>query len=185
MKTDKLISCPICTEKFIPGLQRRVTCLNNNCKHIFCKECQENYHEDGTCQEKFIIDRIKDLEALNDPEGVSQCPKCRWPYIKDPSCDHVKCQNSACNVEFCFKCSCIRSPTLAHGNHYHRPQCKNYFAFDGDDDYLPKECKNAAKCKEKNHGKCSHKCDECEKLGKLCPRPKNLKVPRKFAIDEI
>ena len=127
LKTTKLIKCPQCRTEFIPDVKRRVICLNTNCGYPFCKECEGPYHEDGTCQEKFILERVKDLEALGDENGITQCPRCRLPYIKDKGCEHVKCLGLNCGVEFCFKGACLRSPTMAHGNHYHRPQCKFYY----------------------------------------------------------
>jgi len=63
-------------------------------------------------------------------------------------------------VSFCFPCSVIRSPTLAHGNHYHRKDCKWYqpwFDKNGNEIFDDKIQKN---------------CSECQRLGKLCERPK-------------
>jgi hypothetical protein len=61
----------------------------------------------------------------------SQCPKCLTPYDKDEGCQHVKCVQPDCGIDFCYKCSAIRSPTLAHGNHYHRPACPYFSMYDG------------------------------------------------------
>lgn len=162
----RTIKCPKCRLEFIPGIERRVTCLNPSCNFAFCKECEQEFHDKGNCQDKFIEERIKDLEALNDPEGISQCPNCRLPYIKDPHCDHVKCLAVDCGIEFCFRGACLRSPTLEHGNHYHRPQCKWYSPYDGHDDKIEK------------------KCSECNRLGKKCNPPKDLRVPRRVEPDE-
>ncbi|OMJ90995.1 hypothetical protein SteCoe_6569 [Stentor coeruleus] len=134
----KTIKCPKCRLEFIPGIERRVICLNPNCNFAFCKECEQEFHDKGNCQDKFIDERIKDLEALNDPDGVSQCPNCRLPYIKDPHCDHVKCLAVDCATEFCFRGACLRSPTLEHGGHYHRPQCKWFAHGHGHDDKFEK-----------------------------------------------
>ena len=84
------------------------------------------------------------------------CPYCLAPFIKDEACEHVTCGNTDCAKDFCFKGSCKRSPTLSHGNHYHRPDCEFYSAYDDS--------------KEKAHPK----CDECKRLGHKCPRPKEL-----------
>jgi hypothetical protein len=166
-KTHKIINCPKCKFPFIPGIQRKVMCLNPTCKYLFCKECQEQYHDVGNCQDKFIEERIKDLEALNDDNGIAQCPRCRLPYIKDPKCDHVKCLENSCRIEFCFNGACLRSPTMAHGNHYHRPECKFYDYYHGKDDrYLP------------------DKCEMCKKLGELCKPPKALKAKARVSPDE-
>ena len=96
---------------------------------------------------------------------LAQCPGCKEPYLKDNSCEHVKCLN--CRTEFCFRCSCIRSPTMSHGAHYHRPQCTFYAEYNGDDDQY------------------DEKCTECLRLGRLCDRPEDLPVPRLFDIEEI
>ena len=167
IKSTKLVKCPECKTEFIPGVQRRVKCLNKPCGNEFCKECGQPYHENGTCQERFISDRVKDLEALDDPNGVAQCPRCRLPYIKDDHCEHVKCMSSECGVEFCFRCSCLRKPTMAHGNHFHRPDCKYYGYYNGEDDKMDKDC------------------TECVRYGVLCKPPKALRVPQRVEPDEI
>ena len=59
-------------------------------------------------------------ESGSQDEVVGQCPGCKTPYVKDKGCLHVKCLKDACRIDFCFQCSCIRSPTMAHGNHFHR-----------------------------------------------------------------
>jgi hypothetical protein len=164
----KVIECKRCREKFEPGLQRKITCPNQQCQYVFCKQCSEDFHDMGDCQESFLQARIKDLQNMKEPDGVAQCPGCRWPYTKDPkNCEHVTCLNPECSIDFCFRCSCIRSPTLVHGNHFHRPICKWYAKFDGEDD------------------KYDEKCTECKKAKKLCLPPKDLKVPRMVAPDEV
>ena len=78
------------------------------------------------------------------------CPYCLNIYAKDNECDHVNCHN--CKKDFCFRGSCKRTPTIEHGNHYHRPSCKYFSEFTGADEV-------------------QEKCTECKKLGKICPRP--------------
>ena len=163
-KTSSIVNCPVCKEKFVPGLQRRITCFK--CGFVFCKECQEKYHEEGNCNEKYIAERILDLEKMNDPEGISQCPRCRIPYIKDPECDKVTCIN--CKTIFCFKCCCLYQPTVTHDCSYHRPQCHHFRKnLSNEEIYKPE------------------KCEECKKAGKLCPRPVNLRNPRRVDADEV
>lgn len=158
-RTTKLISCPKCEFKFIPNNIRRVICLVSGCSYCFCQMCSEAYHEEGDCKDAYIKLRIAELVAIHGEEGVSQCPKCKLPVLKDEKCDHVRCPE--CNDDFCFSCACLRSPTMAHGNHYHRPQCRFYIKFDGE---------------EKQESKCS----ECIRLGRACDRPPNLAVPRRL-----
>lgn len=149
----------ICIEKL-----RKQRC--NQCEAMTCLNCQEMYHEeDFDCKEKFIQERIKEVIGLADENGVTQCPGCRTPYIKNHECDHVNCINRKCGMVFCFKCSCVRGPVIAHGNHYHRPECPYYSKSDEKDKY-------------------KGDCLKCVKLGKLCGPPKKLRVPRRVDKDE-
>ena len=161
-----IIECPNinCREQFIPGDARLVICIN--CQYRFCKFCKGLYHEDGDCKERYIQDRLHEILANNSPEAVTQCPKCRIPYLKDEKCNEVTCNNQDCKVSFCFKCACIRSPILAHGNHYHRPNCPYFHPFDAEEDSKQPDC------------------TECTRLGQLCPRPPNLRVIRLLDPDE-
>ena len=52
------------------------------------------------------------------------CPNCGLIQQKDDNCDHVDCFQ--CKTPFNFCCSSFRSPCLAHGNHYHRPECRHF-----------------------------------------------------------
>ena len=60
------------------------------------------------------------IQAIGETPGV--CPLCGRVYIKDENCEHVTCVD--CKVDFNFCCSSLRSPCLAHGFHYHRPNCR-------------------------------------------------------------
>ena len=165
LNTLKLVKCPKCETQFESSFVRKATCINYRCNYVFCKSCSDDYHEGGDCNEKFLNQRIEEMKEMDG--GVTQCPRCRIPYLKDiTGCKHVDCINPECRVSFCFECACIRSPLLAHGNHYHRKQCTDYSVYNGDEDEMKKDC------------------TECARLGKLCPRPKNLRVPRLVAPDE-
>ncbi len=85
---------------------------------------------------------------------VMPCPFCLQMSTKDEGCNHVTCY--FCKNDYCFACSAKRSPTLTHGNHYHRPSCPHFFTYNGEDKFLPL------------------KCSECKRLGKLCMRPHDL-----------
>lgn len=145
--------CPNCSKVFSSDV-KKINCYY--CKYYFCTDCKRE-GSNCTCKSEpeFVI-----------PEGTAQCPGCKLPYFKDESCDHVKCGNESCGVEFCFCCSALRQPSLIHGNHYHRKQCKHFFEYSGDDD------------------KYSPQCSACRKKGDLCSRPKNLKVPQRFSPGE-
>lgn len=139
----------------------------NKCEASNCLYCQEQYHEEEyDCKEKYLEERLREMEGFGDANGVSQCPGCRFPYTKNHQCDHVNCVNRKCGMIFCFKCSCVRAPVVAHGNHYHRPGCDYYSPFDGDDMY-------------------KGNCPKCVKTGKLCERPKDLKTKRRITKDEV
>ena len=85
---------------------------------------------------------------------VSTCPYCLQIFAKDEACGHVKCFN--CENDYCFRCSCKRSPYMAHGCHYHRSNCKFY-------SYI--------KIKDKYSKECTA-CDHVNK--KPCQRPGRL-----------
>lgn len=163
-KHNDLVSCPKCRFEFMPNDGRRVICLNRVCSYEFCKLCCDDFHIDSNCIMENIRKRIEDLENNYQPEDIAQCPDCKTPYLKDDHCDHLICK--VCNVHFCFSCCCIRSPTLEHGNHYHRPICKYFSEYNGPDKF-------------------SDKCTECKKTGTLCKKPVNLKVPKRFSDGEV
>lgn len=161
-----LIQCHYCKNSFqVIEKLRKQRC--NNCGNHTCEVCKDAYHEEEyDCWGKFINERLDDLEKLEDENGISQCPGCRTPYLKNAGCDHVECIIKKCRVSFCFSCSCLRTPYLAHGNHYHRPSCRFFDKF----------------CEEVEY---EYNCELCRKLGKTCQRPKDLKKLRRIAPDEM
>lgn len=163
----KIIQCPnpSCLESFaVEGELQHVTCPNPRCNLAFCLQCKEPPHE-GTCSRSNILNRIREMEAAG--QQLAQCPGCKLPYLKDEHCQHVKCMNSACGVEFCFTCSCLRKPTTAHCNAWHRPDCDFYVAAGLEEEKKRKDC------------------PECERLGRLCDPPKKLRVRCRFDEDEV
>ena len=79
-----------------------------------------------------------------------------------------------CGVEFNFCCSSLRSPSLAHGVHYHRPDC-DHFKKNVEEDFLKKL--ESGEVKDKFEENCSE-CKELEKKdieaktkGLTCKRP--------------
>ena len=161
----KLIQCPMCMNQFIPDVNRLARCANRNCNFVFCKECLEPFHQEGSCQDLIIHKSLKMMEEIYPSNEISQCPGCRYPYLKD-KCGHVTCIGANCKTVFCFYCSCLRSPYFCHGMHYHRPSCKLYVPYDGADVIR-------------------QDCDECKRLGAVCPRPQNLRVPCRVDPDEV
>lgn len=141
------------------------------CGFSFCSECKMEFqanHDAKTCKHNMTLSIIAALQASaegNPAFSVAQCPACQTPYLKDDNCDHVQCVKPGC-VSFCFKCSCLRAPTMEHHNMWHRPQCPHYEKVANDDE--PQR----------------PKCPECIRLGKRCDPPADLKTPCLFDIDE-
>jgi hypothetical protein len=151
-KSVKITQCPKCREIY-EHENRIATCIHDG--YQFCTLCLQECHE-GACDNERLIKSIKEMMKIG---KVAQCPGCMIPYLKDSqNCDHVKCSKDICRIDFCFDCACFRSPTLAHGNHYHRPQCNWYRPSPEVDKYLP------------NH------CTICKDLGRLCPQPPDLET---------
>lgn len=156
-----LVDCPRCNSRYsLPPDRPEFFC--ENCSLGFCSKCLRPPHPSiADCSQVDHAQIMKFLE--NEGSSVSECPGCYRPYTKDNSCDHVKCTFPECGIEFCFSCSCLREPTLEHGNHFHRPDCRFYAAYDGEDLPRPNSCRECAKTP-----------------GQLCPRPPQLEEPRKF-----
>lgn len=148
-KNMKLARCPKCQSEFESD-RRLANCIN--CHYSFCVKCSQESHE-GDCDESVIRRLVESFLAKG--ERVTQCPGCKTPYTKDENCEHVTCQNPECGIDFCFRCAAKRSPILAHGNHYHRPACQDYGAYDGPDNI-------------------EQDCSECKSTGNLCERPADL-----------
>lgn len=153
------ITCPHCQFQFINELkaEKKINCLN--CKKPICAKCNDKQHEGQACPRLFEIA----MKALKN-EKMNFCPDCFEIYVKDDKCAHVTCFK--CSTEFCFECSCYREPTLNHGNHFHRVDCKFYF---------PKvDMKKKGKiCFEDEFE--PKKCKLCEKNGRACKRPESYK----------
>ena len=132
------------------------------CGYFFCISCKK---EKIKCD---CDENLKPAWEILEENGISfsTCPGCKTPYIKDIGCEHVECTNEKCRVSFCFQCSAFRDPTLYHGGHYHRPNCKFYAEYYGIDD------------------KYNEKCFRCKEKGSLCNKPKILKTPRRFEPGE-
>ena len=105
--------------------------------------------------------------GIDNGEVINPCPYCMQINTKlDTNCDHVKCYY--CSKDYCIAGACKREPTMAHGNHYHRPKCKYFSAYDGPDLPQPNHC-SACKLILDNGG--DH----------ICLRPKdleNLDIPQ-------
>ena len=162
---DKLVeklcfNCPYneCRNFFMNEMKNEPKIQCPKCNKAICTKCNEKFHDSKACPKLFNIA----LNALKN-EKLNVCPECFEVYLKDDKCAHVKCMK--CSTEFCFECSCPRIPTLSHGNHYHRLDCKFFFEKEDTktkkpirtDEYDPKNCKI------------------CKETGKPCKRPISYK----------
>ena len=160
----KIVQCPnpSCLESCsVDGEMRDITCPS--CRKAFCMNCKEPPHR-GSCSQDFILRRIREMEAMG---PVAQCPGCKLPYNKDEGCNHVTCLNPSCRAVFQFCCSCLREPIMAHCNAWHRPDCQAYNAVGAETEKFSPA-----------------KCSECKRLGRLCDKPKQLRVPCRLDEDE-
>lgn len=146
-----IVECPGCEILFIP-MAKRFIC---SCGASFCITCKKN-SDNCDCDKN---------EGFALTDEMSCCPGCKSAYLKDEKCDHVKCQNILCGVEFCFKCSAYRDPTLKHGNHYHRPSCQFYSNYSGNDIYKAD-------------------CSRCSYFKRLCDQPRDLRRRCRFEDGE-
>lgn len=129
------------------------------CNAQTCVKCWKLRHKGKPCTK---VDESMRNYLLQNNEVYRICPNpnCLNPQPKrnDDECDHVEC--TSCKLNWCFSCSAIRSPILAHGNFYHRTNCKFYAPYldqNGNDNLVGVK-------QEKN-------CTECTRLGRLCDRP--------------
>ena len=177
-------TCKECKNQgFIPADQRNFQCPCGYNQCVKCHGLWSNTHNDRVC-EYYLIQAL--TQAVVGPcakcEGkgcdhctVAQCPGCKYPYLKDDHCDHVKCQRPECGVEFCFRCACLRKPTLEHSNQWHRQQCQWY----------PNDNKEEVNKKVIADEKQMKGCPECTRLGRRCDPPPNLQQPRLFSLEEF
>lgn len=68
---------------------RAVAC---KCRHIFCFECGENWHDPVLCKylKKWIKKCDDDSETSNwIAANTKECPKCNVTIEKDGGCNHM------------------------------------------------------------------------------------------------
>ena len=130
------------------------------CDTQTCIKCKEEKHDGKVCTA--LLGKM--LEALGNANEnrLRVCPFCFEPYLKDQHCEHVTCLK--CKNDWCFTCSVDRIPTLAHGNHYHRRDCKQFSVWT--------DQKNVEKLDEEFD---VNKCERCRKNNAPCKRPATMK----------
>jgi len=176
-------TCKQCKiQGFIPLDQRNFQCQCGYNQCVKCHGAWSDQHNDKVCQFYIIqalaqgltghCDRCQDKGC--DVCIFAQCPGCKYPYLKDDHCDHVRCERLECRVEFCFRCACLRKPTTEHSNQWHRKQCKWY-----PNDNSEEVNKKVVKDEPVRKG-----CPECTRLGRRCDPPPDLQHPRVFSLEE-
>jgi hypothetical protein len=132
---------------------------------------------------------------------MQMCPQCNDQGMVPDACFHITCQQPGCGQQFCLLCAASYTPTVTHGNHYHRRECdrfsevccgqnciKNNQERCVGDKYSPGPCQSCRRlhpgkpCSHNNWKPCStcvlrkidchHWCLECEKAGRLCALPR-------------
>lgn len=141
--------------------------VSDNSKFFICQECdtqtclkcKEVRHDGKVCSA--LLGKM--LLALGNTmeNRLRVCPFCFEPYLKDQHCEHVSCLK--CKNDWCFTCSVDRIPTLAHGNHYHRRDCKQFHPWT--------DINNAEILVEEFDPK---KCERCRKNNVPCKRPATM-----------
>uniref|UniRef100_A0A1L8DSV2 RBR-type E3 ubiquitin transferase n=1 Tax=Nyssomyia neivai TaxID=330878 RepID=A0A1L8DSV2_9DIPT len=94
------------------------------CKHVFCFECGENWHDPVQCRllKKWIKKCDDDSETSNwIAANTKECPKCNVTIEKDGGCNHMICKNQNCKHDFCWVCLGSWEP---HGSSWYN--CNRY-----------------------------------------------------------
>lgn len=94
------------------------------CKHVFCFECGENWHDPVKCRllKKWIKKCDDDSETSNwIAANTKECPKCNVTIEKDGGCNHMICKNQNCKYDFCWVCLSSWEP---HGSSWYN--CNRY-----------------------------------------------------------
>lgn len=167
--TVKMVYCPNCEHGHIADAAMFLQEAPGRCQHcgfLFCAWCEEQWgltHDTKRCLYEHRQMEIMNLEQVMGPnEAIAQCPTCKAPHLKDK----FRGRLSSCECEeWNFCCSSLRQPVLAHGNHWHRPDCKHWAA----------ETVRREKRRD---------CPECNRQGRCCRTPLKLRVPRRFDFDE-
>jgi hypothetical protein len=108
--------------------------------------------------------------------NIQHCPNCDAAYSVPINCYHAVCESQigGCGTEFCFICSAIRSPILAHGNMMHRASCP----YNLDQFCCRSNCLKSHQrtCREM---KWNENCSEClkNKEGEVCSFPLESNPP--------
>jgi len=74
----------------------------SHCLNIYCKKCENVYHEGMTCEEKKQeMDAEKEINSVIDNKRIKRCLKCKNAVEKTEGCNHMACR---CGAHFCWLC---------------------------------------------------------------------------------
>ncbi|KAF8880216.1 hypothetical protein CPB84DRAFT_1792699 [Gymnopilus junonius] len=119
-----------CTTPDCKQIYRRrtdqVTLQCPSCFSTICSACDEEAHEDMTCEERRVLNSPEEQERLNEQlatqSGYKKCPQCKIWIEKTEGCNHMTCK---CGAHICWRCMGIFTETTiydhmreAHGNIY-------------------------------------------------------------------
>ena len=145
-----------------------VMCLA--CRFTFCTECGGEYrpdHDQVKCKYLQVQAVVKLAEvSASKTDTVAQCPSCKYPFIHTSGCPNVTCRTQGCGIKFCVLCSTPFFLYQSHGSAWHRPCCEKYNSSD------------------RRGNRVNLNCRECVTQKRLCRQPRDLKVRRRFALDE-
>eukprot|EP00928_Gymnodinium_smaydae_P042598 TRINITY_DN28657_c0_g1_i2.p1 TRINITY_DN28657_c0_g1~~TRINITY_DN28657_c0_g1_i2.p1 ORF type:complete len:386 (+),score=58.74 TRINITY_DN28657_c0_g1_i2:119-1159(+) len=137
------------------------------CRGAFCLACGLPWHPSRFCEEALEMQRHRQDDARRAAFeksavelGLKSCPGCSAPVEKyGDGCDHMTC--ASCGTEFCWTCMADRRVIAAHGNHFHKSDCKFFFPYDAAPEFLPA------------------RCHRCKRRGRPCTPPRKPKLGRR------
>jgi hypothetical protein len=92
-KNPNAVICPKCQfYQILNPSVTKITCNKTNCRHVFCRRCNSDWHEGKTCVQYF-----KEMGFY-----MIECPKCH--AIMEEilgGCQHFDCVKPNCKAEFC------------------------------------------------------------------------------------
>jgi len=132
---------------------------------VFCLKCHEERKADHPVDACLKASRSKAINLLKKigykdclPE-VIECPQCLAPHLKKKN-SPVDFHCVVCKAVFCHTCKAPYGPIRAHGDLWHRRDCKSTDAWAGP------EAQAQLAAVEKSEG-----CSKCRDAGKRCEPP--------------
>jgi hypothetical protein len=136
------VNCPTCLTRF-PASVIAQACTQ--CNTALCMRCLKAFHE-GDCP----IDEA----FFSIYPRFCECPSCGKLNGKLKFDTYKKiCKNPICGTPYCIDCGAFYLPIAVHGEHYHKPDCRNR-----------RENPIQVRCDMIN-------CYFCRNIGRLCDKP--------------